>query len=98
MRYKTRPGVVLTEICGEDYLVTAAALRAECPYFTQVNETTAFLWRVLIHGADLAALEAAVGEEYEIEDPAAARAAIADVIEALLKQHLLVEIPDRSTT
>lgn len=90
MRYQTRTGVVLTEICGESFLVAAAALWEECPYVTQINESTAFLWRVLVHGADLESLEAAAAEEYEIEDPEAAREAIADVVENLLAQHLLI--------
>ena len=90
MRYRARPGVVLTEICGESFLVAAAALREECPFVTPVNDTTAFLWNVLIHGADIEALELAAQEEYEIEDSAAAKAAIMDMVEALLAQHLLI--------
>lgn len=91
MRYQARSGVVLTEICRESFLVSAAALREECPYVTQVNETTAFLWRVLIHGADLESLEKAVAEEYEIKDSAAARAAIRAAVEILLERHLVVQ-------
>lgn len=82
MTYKTRMGVVLTEIAGEYVLVAAKALLDECPYVTQLNESSAFLWRQMEQGASLDELEAAVAEEYEIEDPAMARAAI----EAFVKQ------------
>lgn len=82
MTYKTRMGVVLTEIAGEYVLVAAKALLDECPYVTQLNESSAFLWRQMEQGASLEELEAAVAEEYEIEDPAMARAAI----EAFVKQ------------
>lgn len=82
MTYKTRTGVVLTEIAGEYVLVAAKALLGECPYVTQLNETSAFLWQKLERGATLESLEAAVAEEYEISDLAAARAAI----EAFVKQ------------
>lgn len=82
MTYKTRMGVVLTEIAGEYVLVAAKALLDECPYVTQLNESSAFLWRQMEQGASLETLEAAVAEEYEIEDPAMARAAI----EAFVKQ------------
>ena len=82
MTYKTRTGVVLTEIAGEFVLVAAKALLGECPYVTQLNDTSAFLWRRMEQGARLEELEAAVAEEYEIEDPAMAHAAI----EAFVKQ------------
>ena len=82
MTYKTRTGVVLTEIAGEFVLVAAKALLGECPYVTQLNDTSAFLWRRMEQGASLETLEAAVAEEYKIEDPATARAAI----EAFVKQ------------
>ena len=82
MTYKTRTGVVLTEIAGDFVLVAAKALLGECPYVTQLNDTSAFLWRRMEQGASLEELEAAVAEEYEIEDPAMARAAI----EAFVKQ------------
>ncbi len=80
--FKTRPGVVLTEIAGEYVLVSAKALQGICPYVTQINESSAFLWRRLEHGAGLAQLEAAVAEEYEVEDPASLR----EAIESFLQQ------------
>lgn len=83
-RYKTRAGVVLTCVCGEWLLVSAAALRELCPFVTVVNESSAFLWKQLQSGADAEELEHAVREEYEIEDPAAVRS----VIEAFLRQML----------
>ena len=52
-RYETRPGVVLTNICGEYMLLAAKAAREYCPYMTQLNESSAFLWRLLESGADL---------------------------------------------
>ena len=51
--YKGRPGVVLTEIAGEYVLVAAKALKGECPYVMQLNETSAFLWRQLGSGMSL---------------------------------------------
>ena len=57
MTFKTRPGVVLTEIAGEFILVAAKSLQGVCPYVTQINETSAFLWRQLEQGAGLEKLE-----------------------------------------
>jgi hypothetical protein len=81
-RYKTRPGVVLTEICGEYVLVSAKMNLGVCPYVTTVNETSAFLWNRLIEGADFDSLMQAVREEYEIDDVSAAE----DAVRAFLSQ------------
>ena len=83
-RFKTRHGVVLTAICGEHVLVAASEAQKLCPYVTELNETSAFLWRRLTSGADLDDLMAALDTEYELDDPAAARQAV----EAFLRQML----------
>ena len=91
MIYKTRPGVVLTEIAGEYVLVAAKALLDTCPYVTQINESYAFLWKRMESGAALDELESAVAEEYELEDPAAAREAIRSVVQQLADMNYLIE-------
>ncbi len=90
MRYRTRTGVVMTSICGETVLISAEAIRDQVPYLTQLNESSAFLWRLLETGADEAELERAVLEEYEIEDPAAARDAIRAFLHQMLQGGYLV--------
>lgn len=75
-RLIVRPGVVLTSICGEYLLLAAKAAREHCPYMTQISESSAFIWKRLVDGDSLEDLERAVLQEYEIEDPAAAREAI----------------------
>lgn len=91
MRYKTRPGVVLTSICGEYFLVAAESARVFCPYVMEINETSAFLWRHLMSGADLPQLEAAVAEEYEIDEPDLACSAIRGFIDQLTELNYLLE-------
>ena len=90
MRYKTRPGVVLTEIAGEYVLVAAKTLLDVCPYVTQINETSAFLWRRLEQGAGMQELEAAVAEEYEVEDLGAVREAIEGFIRQMNEMNYLL--------
>ena len=90
-RFKTRPGVVLTEICGEHVLVTARSVMRECPFVTNVNEESAFLWRKLKYGADEEELMRAVEEEYEVEDPAELREGIRAFIERMLEFKLITE-------
>ena len=84
-RYRTRPGVVLTTISGQNVLVSAKSVQGLCPFTAQINETTAFCWRVLEEGADMDTLLRRVREEYEIEDPAAAREAIRNFLEQMLQ-------------
>lgn len=90
-RYHTKHGVVLAGICGEYLLVAAKSARDSLSYVTQLNESSAFLWKVLENGADEQTLEERVLEEYEIEDPAAARMAIRDFIEQMLSAGYLIE-------
>lgn len=89
-RYVTRPGVVLTSICGEYLLLAAKAAREHCPYLTQINESSAFLWKKLENGADQEELERAVQEEYELADPADARGAIRSFLEQMLQRGYLL--------
>ena len=97
-RYRTRPGVVLTEICGEYLLVAALSIHDSVPYVTQLNESSAFLWKKLEGGADEQTLEQSVLEEYEIEDRAAARAAIRDFIDQMLSAGYLIEEEEKEKT
>ena len=80
--YKTRPGVVLTSICGEYLLVSGKGARDTCPYVTQINETSADLWKCLEKGASFGQMFEAMSEEYEIEDPENAK----EGIQAFLNQ------------
>lgn len=89
-RFKTRPGVVLTEIAGEYVLVTAKALLDTCPYVAQINESSAFLWKRMEVGASLDELESAVAEEYELEDPTAAREAIRSFVQQMADMNYLI--------
>ena len=76
MIYKTLPGVVLGEICDSYILAASKEAREHCPYITQINETSAFLWRQMEKGASFEALLNAVTEEYEVEDEKEAETSI----------------------
>lgn len=75
-RYCTRSGVVLTSICEEYVLVAAFSLRKQVPAYAKLNESSAFLWRLLENGADEEDLLQAVMKEYTIEAPDEARSVI----------------------
>ena len=90
-RYRTRPGVVLTTISGQNVLVSAKSVQGLCPFTAQINETTAFCWRVLEQGADMDTLLRRVREEYEIEDAAAVRADLEQLVAQMLESNYLIE-------
>ena len=93
-RFKTRTGVVLTEIAGEYVLVSAKSLSGICPYVTQINETSAFLWAHLVRGATMDQLISAVTEEYEASDPEEIRSAIADFLSEMKTNGYLLSIEE----
>ena len=90
-RYKTRPGVVLTKVCGQYYLVAAKPLREELPYTAQINETAAFCWRVLEQGADLETLAERVAGEYAIEQTAELREDLRQLMAQLSEHRYVIE-------
>ena len=89
--YKLRPGVVLTEVCGEYLLVAAASAREHCPYVTLISESAAFLWERMKQGADLDALTAAAAEEYEAEDLVQIRTMILEFIRQMRESGYVLE-------
>ncbi len=92
-RYKARPGVVLTTIAGQYFLVAVKSLRDICPFSAQINETTAFCWRLLEEGVDFDTLLMRLTEEYEIDDPAPARADLTELLEQMKDANYLIEEP-----
>ena len=90
-RYRTRPGVELTSICGEYYLVSAADAMKYCPYVIRINASSAFLWRRLAEGADDNELFLAVEAEFELSDPDEVRTAISGFVDQMKAMNYLVE-------
>ncbi len=97
IRYKTRPGVILTAICGEHVLVSAGAVWDLCPSVTELNETSAFLWKRLRSGASVDDLMAALDEEYELDDPTVAKQAVEDYLRQMLEMNYLLPVEQGGT-
>ena len=68
MRYRVKKGIVLTSVCGQYILVAAKKTRENCPYITQINETTASCWRLLENGCTCDGLIRFLLDEYDAED------------------------------
>ena len=94
--YQTIPGVVQTSIAGEYLLVAAKEAREHCPYVTEINESSAFLWRQLKTGCSLEGLLFAVSEEYEVGDIEEIRPVVEDFIREMLELGYIREIQNNS--
>ena len=90
-RYRTRTGLVLTSICGEHILIAAKAIRDQVSSFAQLNESSAFVWRLFECGSSTEDAEKALMEEYEIEDPALAGAAVKAFVEQMAQNGFLLK-------
>ena len=87
--YKTRKGIVLSEICGEYVLVAAKKLQDICPYVSQVNETSAFIWKQLEEGKNLRQIVQAVENEYDSGDSIDIQSAVEAFIRQMLELNYL---------
>ena len=47
MKYKQRPGIVLAEICGEQYLIPTRAASESCPYMIKSNVFITIIWGMI---------------------------------------------------
>ena len=50
MRYKTRPGVVLTKICGSLLLIPTRAASEACPHILRLSFISAICWEMIGNG------------------------------------------------
>ena len=89
-QYKAREGVILTRICDEYLLVSGKKTRDICPYLTQINELSAFLWEKLINGADLEELLSFTSDEYEIDDRESVKESISQFLQQMVELGYLI--------
>lgn len=92
-RYKTRPGIVLTTIADHYILVAAKSLQEICPFSAEINEMTAFCWRMLEGGIDFDSLLENLAAEYGIDDPASMRADLEELLTQMKNANYLIEEP-----
>lgn len=87
--FRTRRGIILTEICGEYILVAARSLLGICPYLMQLNESSAFLWKQMLCGATMNDLLRKVEEEYETTESDGAALAVESFVRQMLDMKYL---------
>ncbi|MBR5773790.1 MAG: PqqD family protein [Clostridia bacterium] len=86
---KIKDGYLIREIAGAYVVVPAGEQVAEFNGLMTLNETAAFIWNVLVAGAEEEDIVAAIVAEYEV-DEAIARNDVKKVIE-LLKSYNVFE-------
>ena len=50
MVYKIREGLVRETVCGKELLIATLQAREHCPFLTELNEASAFIWDLLESG------------------------------------------------
>lgn len=88
MVYKTCPGIILTSVRNQYWLVSPKNR-------IEMNETAAFFWTQLTKGTTVQNLKKAAMEEYEIDDVDLEQE-INEFIEDLLKGRWIEQIPENN--
>ena len=70
---KIKENFVLRQVAGSYVAVAVGAASVDFNGMLTLNESGALLWHALEHGADRAALVAALTSEYEVDEAQAAR-------------------------
>lgn len=82
MKYNILGGVALASVCDENMLVATQKATEKVPAIKKVNETGAFVWRMLEQRKSLEEMAAEAAVKYEIP-PEESRAGILDFIKEL---------------
>ena len=70
---KIKKGFILRNVGGQDYVVAVGAASKEFDGLVRLNDSGTLMWKMLLKGADKAALAKALTDTYEV-DGATARA------------------------
>lgn len=83
MKYKTVPSVILTSVCGHNFLVSTREN-------IEVNETVALCWKRLMQGVDVNELVHFLETVYEETPQNVLQKDVQDLVETLTARHLLM--------
>ena len=91
MKYRIREGLVRETVCGRELLIATLQAREHCPYLTELNSASAFLWDILEKEPDIDT-EKIVGNvmaEYELSYEEALSAVDAFLTELEKKAYII---------
>lgn len=89
MKYHTQPGVVATQIAGENLLVASGEARGKVPYVKNMNETGAWFWKEMEKSLNFDRIAADAVEYYGITREQA-ESACKGFFEALLREKYVI--------
>ncbi len=84
MKFRSVPGVILTSICDEYYLIKSSRR-------IQINESAAFIWNLLSDGISEDDLVKQVINQYEVPDEKSLISDIHDLISLLEDYHMIMK-------
>ena len=82
MRYRTKPGVILTQVCGKYFLIAPDKN-------IQISSSAALCWKMLINGSEVEELYEVMEQSYDA-DRNIIRSDVDILIEKLCNNDLLV--------
>ena len=88
MRYRIQKGLVRESICGQNVLIATIEAREKCPYLTQLNDDSAFIWDMLAAGQDTDEMITAVIEKYGISKQEASEG-LEQFLNEMQKKHFI---------
>lgn len=66
MKYRIQEGLVMEEIFGTVLLISTVEARKKCPYLTELNEASIFVWNLIRNGKDTDEMAEEVSNEYQM--------------------------------
>lgn len=89
-KYRLRPGIYLTSVCGEYLLVAASRARRYCDYVCRINQTGAFYWEMLQQNKSEQEMVDAAVARYQITDRSRVEAGLKKFIQMLVDGRYLI--------
>lgn len=89
MSYKIRDGIVMETICGTSLLIATLEATKYCPYVMQLNEASAYIWRMLFDGKSMEEMTVLAARDFEITEEEA-RETLNSFLQGLAEQNYLI--------
>ncbi len=89
MKYRIQNGVVRETICGESLLISTKEARERCPYLTQLDESSAFIWSMIEEGTDSQDMINRIIQKYDVDEKEAEEG-LMSFLDAMEERHYII--------
>ena len=72
MDYRIRDGIVMETICGTSLLIATLEATQHCPYVAQLNEASAYIWKMLFDNKSFEEMTVMISKDFDISEKEAA--------------------------